>query len=67
MRFAGIAINTQLDIFEDRAPLDDRAFRDGEEAGLRGDSLANPYNEASAEGQAYAIHIPHEHVERRRI
>jgi hypothetical protein len=54
MRFAGIAINTQLDIFEDRAPLEDRAFRDGEEAGLRGDTLANPYNEASAEGQAYA-------------
>lgn len=54
MAFAGIAINTQLDIFTDRAPLDERAYRDGEEAGLRGDTLANPYNEASAEGQGYA-------------
>ena len=44
----------QLDIFTDRAPLDERAYRDGEEAGLRGDSLSNPYNEASAEGQEYA-------------
>lgn len=54
MRFAGVPINTQLDIFTDRAPLDERAYRDGEEAGLRGDTLTNPYNEASAEGQEYA-------------
>lgn len=54
MRFAGVPVNTQLDIFLDRAPLDERAYRDGEEAGLRGDTLANPYNEASAEGQEYA-------------
>lgn len=54
MAFAGVPINTQLDIFTDRAPLDERAYRDGEEAGLRGDTLANPYNEASAEGQQYA-------------
>lgn len=54
MAFAGVPINTQLDIFTDRAPLTERAYRDGEEAGLRGDSLANPYNEASAEGQEYA-------------
>lgn len=54
LMFAGVPINTQLDIFEDRAPLDEKAFRDGEEAGLRGDFLQNPYNEASAEGQAFA-------------
>lgn len=54
MAFAGVPINTQLDIFTDRAPLDERAYRDGEEAGLRGDSLSNPYNEGSAEGQGYA-------------
>lgn len=54
MRFAGVPINTQLDIFLDRAPLTERAYTEGEEAGLRGDSLSNPYNEASAEGQAYA-------------
>lgn len=54
LRFAGMPVNTQLDIFTDRAPLDERAYRDGEEAGLRGDTLSNPYNEASVEGQAYA-------------
>ncbi|TPN44434.1 hypothetical protein FJ981_27960 [Mesorhizobium sp. B1-1-4] len=54
LRFAGVPINTQLDIFTDRMPLDERAYRDGEEAGLRGDTLSNPYNEASAEGQEYA-------------
>ncbi len=54
LMFAGVPINTQLDIFEDRAPLDEKAFRDGEESGLRGDFLQNPYNEASPEGQAFA-------------
>jgi ribosome modulation factor len=53
MRFAGVPVNTQLDIFTDRAPLTERAYADGEEAGLRGDSLVNPYNEASPEGQAW--------------
>lgn len=54
MAFAGSPINTQLDIFTDHAPLTERTYRDGEEAGLRGDSLRNPYNETSAEGQEYA-------------
>lgn len=54
MAFAGIPINTQLDLLTDRMPLVERAFRDGREAGLRGDTLANPYNEGSPEGQEYA-------------
>jgi hypothetical protein len=54
MRFAGMAINTQADMFEDLAPLVDRAYAMGEEAGLRGDTLSNPYNEGSPEGQQYA-------------
>ncbi|TPK14146.1 hypothetical protein [Mesorhizobium sp. B2-5-11] len=54
LRFAGVPINTQLDIFTDRMPLDERAYRDGEEAGLRGDTLSNPYSEASPEGQEWA-------------
>ncbi|MBA3576212.1 MAG: hypothetical protein H0W39_01150 [Sphingomonas sp.] len=54
MRFAGMPVGTQLDLLADRAPLDERAYRDGEEAGLRGDTLANPYNEASHEGQEFA-------------
>lgn len=54
LRFAGIPVGTQLDIFEDRTPLVERAYRDGREAGLRGDTLRNPYNEASEEGQSYA-------------
>lgn len=52
--WAGMPVNTQFDMFEDRTPLLDRAHRDGEEAGLRGDTLSNPYNEASPEGQRYA-------------
>lgn len=54
MRFAGVPVNTQLDIFLDRAPLSERAYTEGEEAGLRGDTLSNPYNEASTEGQEFA-------------
>lgn len=54
MAFAGVPVNTQLDIFLDRAPLDERAYHEGEEAGLRGDTLNNPYNEASTEGREYA-------------
>jgi hypothetical protein len=54
MRFAGVPVNTQLDIFTDRLPLDERAYTEGEEAGLRGDTLSNPYNEASPEGQEWA-------------
>ncbi|TPM89840.1 hypothetical protein [Mesorhizobium sp. B2-1-3A] len=54
MRFAGVPVNTQLDIFLDRAPLTERAYTEGEEAGLRGDTLSNPYNEASPEGQEFA-------------
>lgn len=54
MRFAGLPEGAQLDLLDDRMPLVDRAFRDGEEAGLRGETLSNPYNEASEEGQQYA-------------
>ncbi len=55
MRFAGLPVGTQLDLLDNRTP--DRlvkAYRDGEEAGLRGNTLANPYNEASEEGQEFA-------------
>lgn len=54
MAFAGMPVGTQLDLLADRADGIERATRDGEEAGMRGDSLVNPYNEASPEGQAYA-------------
>jgi hypothetical protein len=54
LRFAGMPVGTQLDLLADRAPLDDRAYRDGKEAGMRGESLANPYNEASEAGMAYS-------------
>lgn len=54
MRFAGMAINTQLDIFKDRTPLIERAYRDGETAGLEGQTLSNPFNEASEEGREFA-------------
>jgi hypothetical protein len=54
LRLAGMPVGTQLDIFTDRAPLVERAARTGREAGMRGDSLSNPYNEASEEGIAFA-------------
>lgn len=54
MRFAGMAVNTQVDMFEDLAPLAERAYAAGEEAGMRGDTLSNPYNEGSTEGQEFA-------------
>ncbi len=54
LRMAGMPVGTQLDIFTDRAPIDERAAQAGREAGMRGDTLSNPYNEASEEGQAFA-------------
>jgi hypothetical protein len=51
--WAGLPVNTQIDMFEDLAPLDERAFADGEEAGLRGDFLENPYDVNSHHGQQY--------------
>ncbi|WP_144378492.1 hypothetical protein [Mesorhizobium amorphae] len=56
MSFAGMPVGTQLDLLADRADSIERAARDGEEAGMRGDSLVNPYNGSSPEGQAYAEH-----------
>jgi hypothetical protein len=55
MRFAGVPVNTQLDIFTDRAPLTERAYADGEEAGLRGDTLSTIRStRLSSEGQEWA-------------
>jgi hypothetical protein len=54
LHLAGVPVGTQLDIFEDRAPIVERAGRAGYEAGMRGDALSNPYTEASEEGRAYA-------------
>lgn len=54
LRLAGMPVGTQLDLLDNPAPLDERAYRDGKEAGMRGDSLANPYNESSDPGRAFA-------------
>jgi hypothetical protein len=53
MAWAGIPVNTQLDLLVDLAPLDERAYQDGLDAGLRGDTLTNPFNPLSGEGQAF--------------
>ncbi len=53
MRWAGVPINTQIDMFEDLAPLDERAFAEGEESGLRGDTFSNPYDANSAAGKQF--------------
>lgn len=53
--WAGLPIDTQIDMFENLAPLDERAFGEGEEAGLRGDSQgANPYDLNSEPGRKWA-------------
>ncbi|WP_378228054.1 hypothetical protein [Aquamicrobium segne] len=51
--WAGLPINTQVDLFTDFAPLDERAFAEGEEAGLRGDTLNNPHDINSEAGRQY--------------
>lgn len=51
--WAGLPVNTQVDMFADLAPLDERAFSDGEEAGLRGDTLDNPYEVNSLHGRQF--------------
>lgn len=53
MAWAGIPVNTQLDLLTDLAPLEERAYQDGLDAGLRGDTFANPFNPHSAEGLAF--------------
>lgn len=53
MRWAGLPVSTQADMFEDLAPLDERAFGEGEEAGLRGDTFVNPYDENSHHGRQF--------------
>lgn len=53
-RWAGLAVNTQADLFDaDLAPIDDRAYAEGEEAGLRGDTLANPFDVNSKPGRRF--------------
>lgn len=54
MAYAGTPSGYQFDLLEDRTPLVERAAIEGRKAGLLGKSLINPYNEASAEGQAFA-------------
>lgn len=54
MAYAGSPSGYQFDLLEDRTPLIERAAIEGRKAGLMGDTLSNPYNEGSAEGQAYA-------------
>ncbi len=52
-RWAGLPINAQVDMFEDLAPLAERAFAEGEEAGLRGDTFDNPHDPNTDYGRQY--------------
>jgi hypothetical protein len=52
-RWAGLPVDTQADMFADLAPLDERAFEEGEEAGLRGDTYDNPYDVNSVAGRQF--------------
>lgn len=54
MAYAGTPSGYQFDLLEDRTPLVERAAIEGRKAGLLGETLHCPYNEASAEGQAYS-------------
>lgn len=54
-RLAGAPIGHQFDLLQtDRTPLDERAFAQGRTAALKGESLVNPYNEATLEGGEFA-------------
>ncbi|MCO6050871.1 hypothetical protein NGM99_13890 [Mesorhizobium sp. RP14(2022)] len=53
MAWAGVPINTQLDLLTDLAPLDERAFNDGQDAGMRGETLDNPHDPNTDAGRAY--------------
>jgi hypothetical protein len=52
-RWAGMPVDTQADMFTDLAPLDERAFEEGETAGLEGETYANPYDENSHHGKQF--------------
>jgi len=52
-RWRGLSIGRQLDILEDRTPLEDRAYEEGLAAGKSRADNSNPYGADSAAGQAW--------------
>lgn len=48
-----LAVNFQPDMFEDRTPIEDRAFEEGKAAGLQGKNPDAPYDAASKTGQGW--------------
>ncbi|MBA8822295.1 hypothetical protein BRY73_02940 [Ochrobactrum sp. P6BS-III] len=54
LAYADIPINTQIDLFDNAGANDEKAYKLGLTAGLEGETLLNPYNEATQDGQDYA-------------
>ena len=54
LAYADIPINTQIDLFDNAVANDEKAYKLGLTAGLEGETLINPYNEATQDGQDYA-------------
>lgn len=54
LAYADIPINTQIDLFDNAAANEEKAYNLGLTAGLEGETLINPYNEATQDGQDYA-------------
>lgn len=48
-----LPVNFQPDMFEDRTPLEERAFEEGKASGLLGKDPQAPYDAASKAGQAW--------------
>ncbi|ALJ98290.1 hypothetical protein BiPBO1_76 [Brucella phage BiPBO1] len=53
LAYADIPINTQIDLFDNAVANDEKAYNLGLTAGLEGETLINPYNEATQDGQDY--------------
>ena len=54
LAYADIPVNTQIDLFDMTATNDEKAYKAGLTAGLEGETLINPYNEATQDGQDWA-------------
>jgi hypothetical protein len=48
-----LPVNYQPDMFEDRAPIDDRAFKEGEKHAMTNGDPVSPYGENSKAGQRW--------------
>ena len=51
LAYADIPVNTQIDLFDMTASYEEKAYKAGLTAGLEGETMINPYNETTQDGQ----------------